>query len=130
MIMLMMESWMSEDFLDSRISGFLDSRIPDSRILRLLNSWITVFQIPGFPDYRILGFPYSGFPDYRILGFPDSWISGFLDSQISRFSCIPPLFFIVFFSLQIIEEACKKKLRKKNILSFGIFYIQKSCQYN
>ena len=85
----------------SQITEFFDYRIPYSRIARLLNSWIHVFRIPRLPN---------------------SWISGFLDSQIFRLSCIPPPLFYCFFSLQIIEEACKKKLRKKHFVIWYFLY--------
>jgi len=113
---------MSEDFLDFRIPwipGFPDS-------------WIPVFRIPVFSDYRILGLPYSRFPDSQITEFldyriPDSQITEFLDFRIPGFPdfldfFVSPLFFIVFFSLQIIEEACKKKLRKKHFVIWYFLY--------
>merc|ERR1719362_2787779 len=83
MIMLMMESWMSEDSLDSL----------DSRILGFMDS-----LIPGFLSSRIPEFLNSHIPD----------------SQFPGFYC--------FFSLQIIEEACKKKLRKKHFVIWYFLY--------
>lgn len=52
-------------------------------------------------------------------GFLDSWIPGFLNSHIPD-SQFPG--FYCFFSLQIIEEACKKKLRKKHFVIWYFLY--------
>merc|ERR1719362_1702046 len=83
MIMLMMESWMFEDSLDS------------------LDSWI-----PGFPESWILGFLDSRIPEFLNSHIPDSQFPGFY----------------CFFSLQIIEEACKKKLREKHFVIWYFLY--------
>jgi len=96
----------SLDSLDSWIPGFSDFLFPDSWILEFLDSLIPGFLdswIPGFLDLRIPGFRISEFP------YPK-----FPDSQIPGFYC--------FFSLQIIEEACKKKLRKKHFVIWYFLY--------
>merc|ERR1719400_1547458 len=85
-------------------------------ILGFLDSWIPGFRIPGS---QITEFFDSRIPDSQITEFLDFWIPGFPDFQIVLY---PTPSFLLFFLSQIIEEACKKKLRKKHFVIWYFLY--------
>lgn len=74
----------------TRLSGIVDSRIPDSRICGFMGSRVSGFvdsRVRGFPDPWVCGLWIRGFADSGVCGFTSLRVRGFTGSRLSPLCC-------------------------------------------